>query len=174
MKKLKYTFNRETVFIGTTDARERVLVTVSLYRQPVDREVQTVEHGTVVNPENLSVIVAAFTGKKNIDRNLANGLHSIEYFGPKVTQPGPGYTIDEVRELVALLTRWKGNVILPGCAHMTQPEGNTSSEKMDAEVTCPKTGQKWGHAWYADPLPDEVRARIIELIEKGQQEEANY
>lgn len=173
MNKLDYTFSRNDVFLGTTDDRARVLVTGHLYRQPVSRDVQTVDHETVNNPENLSVNVVAFTGRKNISRNLANGSHSIDYFGPQITTPAPGFTLEEVKELVALAIRWHGNVFRPGCAHMDKPAGDTPRERLDAGVTCPITGAKWGYH-YAEPLPDDIRDRFIELMEKGRTEDTDY
>lgn len=174
MIKLDYTFSREYVFLGTTADRARVLISGRLCRQAASRDVETVNHETVNKPESLSVNVIAFTGRKNIKRNIADGLHSIEYFGPRIITPAPGYTIGEVHELVALGQRWRNNNIRAACAHMAEPEGDTVSTKLGAGVTCPVTGRKWGSRWYTDPLPDDVRARFIELMEKGRTEECDY
>ena len=167
------TFSRDDVFVGTTADGARVLVSGELHRQPVSRNVETVTHEMVNNPEGLSVTVAAFTGRRNIERNLANGMHSLDFFGPKITTPAPGFTLAEVRELVELGIHWHGNTVRAGCVHMATPEGSTVAERLDAGVTCPETGQKWGSRWYADPLPDEVRDRFIELMEKGESQEVD-
>lgn len=173
MPKLDYTFSRDYVFLGTTADRARVLVSGHLYRQPVSRDVTTVHHETVNNPETLSVSAVAFTGRMNIGRNLANGLHSIGFFGPKIVAPAPGFTLAEVRDLVDLGTYWHCNTFRPACAHMAEPTGSTPREKLDAGVTCPITGAKWGYH-YAEPLPDDVRSCFIELMEKGATEDTDY
>lgn len=170
--KLRTTFERRYVFVGTTAAKARVFVSVELYKQPSpDRVDQTVTHGKITDAENLSVGVVAFTGKKNISRNLADGLHD-ESFIRKVWTPAPGFTLAEVQELYSLVKKWKSNALHPGCAHMDLPEDTSYDARK--HITCPETGYRYGHAHLVDPLPDDVRARVIELISQGNTEEVDY
>jgi hypothetical protein len=169
---LDYTFWRANVFLGTTAEGARVFVSGQLSRQPTYQDRETIDHGTVSNPENLGVTVVAFTGKKNVSRNLANGLHSIGYFGPRIVTPATGFTIAEVRELVAIGQRWHGNTIRAGCAHMELPKDTSYDARR--HLTCPVTGYRYGRAWLAEPLPDEVRTRFLDLMEQGRTEETDY
>jgi hypothetical protein len=169
---LDYTFRRTDVFLGTTADDVRVFVSGRLSYQPVFQDRQTIDHGTASNPENLSVSVVAFTGKKNVYRNLANGLHSIGHFGPKIVTPAPGFTIAEVRELVAIGQYWHGNAGRAHCAHMELPKDTSYDARR--HLTCPVTGYRYGRAWLAEPLPDEVRTRFLDLMEQGRTEETDY
>lgn len=172
---LRIEFEREHVFVGTTATRERVLVTGRLERQPRPKDRETVTHGTVHDPLELGRTLVAFTGKKNIGRNLANGVHD-ESFLTRIVTPAPGFSLAEVRELEGIIRRWHNNALRMTCAHQPDP-ATLTRDQIDALVgkaTCPETGYRYGSKWLVDPLPDEVRDRFVALMSRGEEQEADY
>jgi hypothetical protein len=165
------TFRREYVFVGTTAAGERVLMTGELRREP--QTSTTVTHEDIDKPMTLALTSAVFTGKKNIGRNHVTSGATLEHLG-RIIKPAPGFTLDEARELHRIGTQWHLNTMKSACVHMDTPKGKTGSEILDMGITCPETGYKWGHSWLVKPLPADIEARFVELMSKGATEVADY
>lgn len=168
-------FRREYVFVGTTPDNLRVLLTGELRGNGPDgpRDRQTTTHETVCEPETLSLTSAVFKGKKNISRNHITSGATLEDLG-RITRPAPGYSLDDVRELHRIGTRWHLNTMRAACAHMEVPEGKTSAEPLNPKIVCPETGYRWGTAWLVEPLPDDVRDRFVTLMSQGEEQDADY
>ncbi|MFI0967148.1 hypothetical protein ACH4S8_38040 [Streptomyces sp. NPDC021080] len=164
------TFRREYVFVGTTAAGERVLMTGEI--RHADQTSTTVTHEDIEAPATLSLTSDVFTGKKNIGRNHVVSGATLEHLG-RITRPAPGFTLEEARELHDL-GKWHLNDMRPACAHMEVPEGKTGTELLDMGIVCLETGYKWGHSWLVEPLPADVEARFIELMSKGATEIADF
>lgn len=168
---MEFEFRREYVFLGTTAARERVLMSGEIRKS--QGTWQTVDHSEIIDPWCLSLTSAIFTGRKNISRNHVASGATLEHLGEIVTA-APGYNLAEVRELHAIGTEWHLNTVYPGCVHMEVPEGTNVGELLDMGITCPESGYRWGHAWLTRPLPDGIRNRFIDLMNKGRGEKADY
>lgn len=171
-------FKRQYVFVGTTATGERVLMSGEVRRQPEARTAQTIDHQEIADPETLSLTSAVFKGKKNISRNHITSGATLAHLG-RIAKPAPGYTLAEARELYRIGKRWHLNTMSAACAHMDMkaPEVagiKDSGKLLDMGITCPETGYKWGTAWLVEPLPADIRARFIELMSKGTEEDADY
>lgn len=170
-RSFRSSFRREYVFVGTTAAGERVLMSGEVRRQPEPHTVETTDHQQVEDPEELSLTSAVFTGKKNISRNHVTSGATLTHLS-LIVKPAPGFTLEEARELHRIGKSWHLNNMHAECKHMDLPEDEAYEARKG--ITCPQTGYKWGSAWLSEPLPEDVRARFIELMSKGNTEDADY
>lgn len=101
-----------------------------------------------------------------------------------ITEPAGQLTLEDTRRLADLWDAWHLNTMRAACAHMdlsVVPEdvpSFVSSEDrragrldrsgwMQANLVCPTSGYKYGSAWLAEPVPDEVVEEIAALLEKA-------
>jgi hypothetical protein len=103
----------------------------------------------------------------------------------EITEPAGSLTTEDTRRFAELWDKWHLNAMRAACAHMdlsVVPDdlpAYTSYEDrkaglldrsgwMLANVRCPVTGYKYGSAWLAENVPDEVVEEISNLIAKAQ------
>jgi hypothetical protein len=164
-------FKREHVFVGTTLAGHRVFVSGEVRRQPNPSTAQAIDHQEIEDPETLSLLSTVFKGKKNTSRNYEGGGATAPELRA-IVKAAPGFTVAEARELRKIGEHWHLNTMRAGCAHMDLPDDESYDARKN--ITCPHTDYKYGAEWLVEPLTDEVRARFIELMSKGNTEEVDY
>lgn len=162
--------------LGTTDEtrngrRGYVVVEVTLSVQAGEHV--TTEHGTIVDPMRLSVMASQYApyDRKDDPSRSGQARESLA----EVTEPAPGWTLAEIAELGEIWDRWHLNDMRAACAHMdtTIPTDAHLEERYGrpdeqgwllANVTCPETGYRYGHAWLTEEIPADVVERVRHLM----------
>lgn len=128
---------------------------------------QTVEHGTIVGPQRLSITGEHYE-KGQRRGNPASAGQIVDSLG-EVTEPAPGWSLEEIAELAALWREWHLNDMQAGCVHQTEIvyEDSRGYRQIDLDATtaandCP-AGYRYGSAWLTKPLTEEVLAQIERL-----------
>lgn len=184
------TINKK-VGLGKTDEGYRVVLDVyygpdregNAERQPV---VQSVEHEEIPYP-----LVLTITGelcdlsKRRSSPDFIVGIGQIHGEVRKIVQPDGSLTVDDAKRLADLWERWHLNTMRAACAHMDLsqvpddvPENLPYAERQAGGVDrytwirtnlpCPVSDYKYGSAWLAENVPDEVVEEISNLIAKAQ------
>lgn len=128
----------------------------------------------------LSVVGSAYANRK-AERNMISSGQNIDE-ARKVTTPGPGLTMDDVRGVVDVWDRWHLNDMRAGCTHQRsfgwdamhalESRGRYTGMS-EARVRaferigrpCPACGYRYGSAW----LSEEVPADVVEFVRKFNQ-----
>lgn len=159
--------------LGTTDDRSYVVVDVALHTNRNPGTHQTTDHGTIVDPLELSVtgeIYAPHTSPLRGHDAISAG--QIVDMLAEIVKPAPGWTLDEIAELQATWQRWHLNLMRAGCVHQTTiiREQTAYGPRVDLDATtahpdnaCP-AGYRYGSAWLTEELPTNVVARVRELM----------
>ncbi len=77
--------------------------------------------------------------------------------------------VAELRELAALAERWHLNEMRGACAHqaVVYDVSRRLVPSLTLTLPCEASGYRYGSAWLVEPLPSEVRERIVQLCEKA-------
>lgn len=154
-------------FIGRTADGTRVIVEARLSWQDPARDWQTVDHRTVTDPVGLSVSGEAIEKHQR----EASSAGQITDMAADVTAPAPGWSLEEIAELVAIWRRWHLNTLRAACSHMDiatlvrEPDSYGGTRiATGAANTCPVSGYTYGAAWLTEELPAEVIERMRHLM----------
>lgn len=82
----------------------------------------------------------------------------------------PGWSLYRVSQVDAYGARWHLNGMRAGCAHQTvvwEDSKYGRQPSLDRTLPCPETGYRYGTAWLAEPLPEEVATWAKALIEEA-------
>lgn len=145
--------------LGTTATGGYVVVDVTL--GATEGTHQTVAHESITAPVRLSITGEAY--EKHERRGDPSRAGQCADALDEITEPAPGWTLDEIRELRALWDRWHLNDLRAACAHMPAD----ARERWDRRerVECSEgSGYLFGTAWLVEPLPDEVVTRVLDLM----------
>jgi hypothetical protein len=123
--------------------------------------------GSVTRPVTLHVM------GEQVEKGHRNAWHAgqISEALAEIVKPAPGWTLDEIAELRGIWDRWHLNTMRGGCVHQTvKVWENTPYRRIDLDGTtahpnnaCP-VGYRYGSAWLAEILPDDVQARVRHLM----------
>lgn len=156
----------EYAFIGRTADGLRIFVSYGLDFSNGTRDVMSTEHETIPMPPTLSI------SGGTVDRrhDFEHGGQIIDDLRTAKPDPQSSWTQADIDSLVAIWERWHLNTMRAGCAH--QPKSsivyeNKPYRRVDLENTprCPVTGYKWGSAWLAEPIPDDVLVEFHRLMD---------
>lgn len=149
--------------LGKTDDGY-IVVDIRLESKRVPEPKQTIEHEPVVG-DLLEFAVSGERYRKGDRRGNPSSAGQMIDEIVDVTKPAAGWTLDEIAELRALWERWHLNLMRAGCAHQTVVWEDKPYRRPSLTLTqpCPRTLYRYGTAWLAEPLPDDVVARIRHL-----------
>lgn len=158
----------DEIFVGRTHTGEKVYVSAELRRQP--GEWQTVTHETVTAPLTLAFQGTVVRKGGSIRREsdwLAGGQIDRSFLRRIVTAES-GWRIGDTRKLADVWDEWHLNTLQAGCAHqppesVVYRQGRYGREiDLDNTPACAETGYKYGSAWLARVLPDDVAVWVSE------------
>ena len=159
-------FKFEDVFIGRTDAGERIYLTAELrYREG---PAETVRHNPLTGYHELRITGLAVEPRRQLRNAYAAGQIVGEL--SKVTRPAPGLTEEDIRALVSIWKRWHLNGMRSLCFHQhevwTEDKryGHGRMLDLDAIGTC-KEGYRAGSGWLVDILPEYAMDRTHQIFQ---------
>lgn len=157
--------------MGWTEEGLRVIAEVTLTSPSNPGEVEYTDHVFRLPPMRVSVVW-----------EITRGRGSFDSFGQIPASErviARRHKSDATEETAAFIERlWADhhlNDTHAECDHMT-PEmlskhadetGTEWQTRMLSTVRCPETGYKWGHAWLARSVPEDVLERVATLIGTG-------
>jgi hypothetical protein len=176
-------FSKHDVFLGRTADGERVYVDVELWRKhsvaPHEwRKHSVAPHETIEHqPVNLytELVISGETYRKH-SRYVTN-VDQVDGTAAAIVDPAPGWTLEDIRDLVTIWRRYHLNGARAGCAHQVierETRYGRSVPSLDKTAPCPITGYRYGHAWLVELLPAEVKARVRELVERCDSKEGAH
>jgi hypothetical protein len=139
--------------------RGYVVVTVEL--RILQGDYVTTEHGTVSDPLELSVQASQYGPYDHKDNPSASGQARESL--SEITEPAPGWTLEEIAELRSLWERWHLNAMRAACAHMPT-DARERWDRREVVVCDTGSGYKYGTSWLVEPLPAEVVERVRYLM----------
>ncbi len=159
-------------YLPKEDHTYRVVVDVELREE--QREVLTTQHTKVHSYHKLYFVgtVMAHRGKRG-GFGYAGG-------GQCQDQIARIYARPEVQKLVELWQRWHLNDLRPDCECMQAEQVLTSeglmtvkearkcgllTHDLSKDVTCPKTGYRFGQEWLVDIIPDDALELIVKFLD---------
>lgn len=139
-------------YVGRTLDGDRLWIRVELRRQPTARDWQTVDHRTVSDPLELGISGLVVPKGR---RTVGGGGQTVRELGSVIAAErfADGMTAEDLGELFRVWKRWHSNAFRAGCVHQPKPSNTDEGLAMDP---CPETGYRWGSAWLAEVLPDDV------------------
>lgn len=144
----------------------RLEVDFGLSRQEGMRE--TVHHGSAAEPIEFAAMGLLWKGssQESGGQNLYELLRIIA-----ARRPEPPFTIDDLASLHRIWKRWHLNAMKAACVHMVgdvvvYEDNGYGGQRISTKLTvCPETGYRYGTKWLVEPLPDDVLAEVMRLID---------
>lgn len=152
-------------------------------RNPTPISSQT--HEPIPYPDVLSITgeVCDLSKRRNSDAFIVGAGQVVDAVR-EVTKPDGTLTVEDLNRLADLWQAWHLNTMRSACAHMDlsvvpddlpdhlpyfdRKSGNQDRQGwMLANIVCPTSGYRYGSAWLAEPVPDDVVAEIVTIIDKA-------
>lgn len=144
------------LFIGRDSEGSRVFVDIELRDRRGD--FQTVDHERIGFITELSIMGSTIAkGRRDID-SCGQLIDSVRDVARKAVSEPVGSRRD-LRTLADIWERWHLNGMNAGCAHQ-KPVGDTPEERLRKTPACGATGYRWGSAWLAEDLPEDVAGEL--------------
>lgn len=87
-----------------------------------------------------------------------------------VVDPAPGWTLDDLFQLLDIWRHWHLNDMQAGCSAMPrfipQHDYVTNTDNWADRPSCPMRDYRWGDAWLVKQLPDEIIGRIVAMFDR--------
>ena len=154
-------------YLGRTADRERVHADIVL--REISPSHMADHSGTRPDPDGASRSILELSVCGDVTAYRHREPHSVGQVCVDfltVTEPGPGWTLEDITELVAVWRKWHLNGLSATCHHM-DVTGLGRDYDARKHVTCPVTGDAYGSAWWARELPAEVVAKVREWQARG-------
>jgi hypothetical protein len=142
-------------------AGRRGYVVVEVELRTNQGEYVTTEHGMITDPLELSVQASQYAPYDRKDNPSSSG-QAREALA-EVTEPAPGWTLEEIAELRAIWERWHLNTMRAACAHMPA-DARARWDRREAVVCDAGSGYKYGTSWLVEPIPAKVVERVRHLM----------
>jgi hypothetical protein len=160
----------DDVFLGRKANGVKVYAAARLERQTVE-DAETVTHEKV-SGEVLKFSASGHTldrfSRHSSEKWLGAGQMIDELL--EITEPAPGWTLEEIRKFHRLWKNWHLNSMNGGCQHVPEPlwEDSNYGKRPDLVNTpaCPETGYRYGHKWLLRPIPAVIVDEMQTLIRK--------
>lgn len=147
---------RQSGYVGRTSRGDRLWLEIELRQQQNVASRQTVEHEPASESLELSISGLLVPYRARTVHGAGQVTDDLKH----VTEPAEGWTVSELRKLLAVWERWHLNGLKAGCVHM--PEGTALGTECPVQAADPKIEKpyRYGHAWLVEVLPDEVEAQV--------------
>lgn len=162
----------DDVFLGRTTDGEKIYARAELERKTLE-DALTVTHekvsGEVLFFSAMGHSVAKFA-RHNSENWISGGQMLDDLL--QITDPAPGWTLEEIRAFHRLWKNWHLNGMNAGCQHVPTPVYRKNErygyQEVDLDNTpaCPETGYRYGHAWLLRPIPATIIDEMQTLIRK--------
>lgn len=160
----------DDVFLGRKADGEKVYAAARLERKTVEA-IQTVTHEKK-SGEILEFAASGHSVGKFQRHSSENWISAGQMMDEllEITEPAPGWTLEEIRKFHRLWKNWHLNALNAGCQHVPTPlyEDSEYGKRVDLKNTpaCPETGYRYGHAWLYRPIPAVIVDEMQTLIRK--------
>lgn len=104
----------------------------------------------------------AFIEQVWVDHHLSDMNAACDHMTPEMLEPA-----DDVLEAYVIAYREKRGEWREKYSPAFYGRQNQVQKWRLDNVVCPETGYRWGHAWLAKTVPDDVLAKVRTLIESG-------
>lgn len=155
------------VFVGTTAEGERVYVSVELRR--IDKPRVTIDHDEIEGFTELSIsgVMLRKGGRLAVDSHWISAGQNLDEL-LRVIKPARGWTLEEVRRIHELWSRWHLNGTKAGCRHQSvvweKSRYGVRQPSLAETRPCAITGYRYGSAWLVEPMPEDVLDEIRGII----------
>lgn len=158
-------------YVGRTAEGLRMFVTLGMDDHNGRGDMMSVDHVVIPRPLSLSVSGATVSRESARRQDIEGGGQNIDDLRTTVPDKDSSWTPADIDSLVAIWERWHMNDFHAGCVHQPPEsivyETTRGYRQPDLENTprCPETGYKWGSAWLAEVVPDDVLVEFHRLMD---------